>query len=609
MAQNDKTTGHTVTVKLFPKPEEISKAISSMDKFEDHYFAQTFRSIEGEQDAEKWKLLAQIFDFHFRAGEINEPFGPMTVMDGKRSLIPEDLTDDQLDELEATLSDVTDPEYIARVADVLWLRKRDPVKARIAVEAYLRSAERLEDLVHWPSSMERYERALRLAKQIEPNGDLPQRVLSTLEGRVNFYNGEDPSFFCNKAMDLLAEFKFGDFPKIADLAQRIAEQAMGMSDFSRAREYFDAQAQLLNLAKDHEGHDTAKARIVESFIQEAETREAEGSAMAAHSFWQDAIKASREVPSLRERIPELQKRLSAAGEKLVGEMKEFSHEIDISEYVKHTQEKISGLDWEDAFCTFVSSESILSPDDLRKEAEKTIAQSPLQAMVPAEMFDVSGRKVGVRPSAVTDDPEQYERAVTGFVEWHAGLHRGVIVAGYIVPGLKKLKEEHDVTVSSVINLISSSPFIPTGRETLFFQGATAGFDFDFSTALHVLVPQLENALRELLRISGVDPFNVDNDGVQEAWGFTRLLSNETLIKIIGLNNIFELRSLLIEPLGQNIRNILAHGLAGPETFNSDSAIYLWWLILRLILWPSPTMKAFIERRKVEIGTGQMGVVS
>ncbi|WP_189523052.1 hypothetical protein, partial [Mesorhizobium sp. M4B.F.Ca.ET.200.01.1.1] len=90
----------------------------------------------------------------------------------------------------------------------------------------------------------------------------------------------------------------------------------------------------------------------ETFVEEAEAREAAGSAMAAHSFWQDAIRAFRERPTLRARIPELQKRLAAAGKQTLAEMKNVSHEIDIRELVEQTEKEFRGLQSDEAVLKF-----------------------------------------------------------------------------------------------------------------------------------------------------------------------------------------------------------------------------------------------------------------
>lgn len=60
---------------------------------------------------------------------------------GKRSMIPSDLTDQELDRLEALL-DVSDASmWVSRMADVLWLRRRNRLHARRAIQEYLKCAE------------------------------------------------------------------------------------------------------------------------------------------------------------------------------------------------------------------------------------------------------------------------------------------------------------------------------------------------------------------------------------------------------------------------------------------------------------------------------------
>jgi hypothetical protein len=160
---------------FIPSDDEIRAFLSQAPKHEDDQYATDFRKLQSGEHGTKWSLLAQVFGFHFKADNAAEPFSPMVVMDGKRSMVPADLTNEQLDELSSTLETITDPEFQARIADVIWLRRRDPYAARVAVEAYLSSGSKLEDPNHWTQSMERYERALRLARQIEPKGGLPKK--------------------------------------------------------------------------------------------------------------------------------------------------------------------------------------------------------------------------------------------------------------------------------------------------------------------------------------------------------------------------------------------------------------------------------------------------
>lgn len=555
----------------------------------------------GERSTAKddgWNLLQQVFNFHLKPSQLMEPFGPMSVFDGKRSMIPNDLSDVQLDELQATLEGVTDHEYRARVGDVLWLRRKDPKATRIAVEAYLEAGKNAEHPEHWITSMERYERAIRLARQIEPNGDLPKLVLAHLESRVVHYDGTDPLYFTCKALEYLAEFRFGDFPKLAEIAGRVAEKSRADGDFRRARSYYDVQAKHLKLAKAPDHAEAARVAAARSFVEEAVSREAKNEFMAAHSFWGDAIAAFRDRPSLRKEIPELQRRYSTAGEKLRDEMHEVSGgEVDISKFTEQSRATVRDLPWEDAFFEFVSFIPLIDPSELRKATEEQIAKHPISASLDASIHDASGRKVGVRPSAFTDDREQYEKAITGFMEQNASFRRHLSIHANIAPVMRQIIEDHDVDQSHFVAVLEDSALIPDERRELFYQAFEAGFRWDLSTALHILIPQVENALRFVLEQQGISPVNVDGEGVEEVWGIERVLNHAQTLETFGADFVFELRSLLVNRLGPNLRNLFAHGALSPDGFRGETAFYLWWLILRLAALPTSKMRAFVERKQ------------
>jgi hypothetical protein len=45
---------------------------------------------------------------------------------------------------------------------------------------------------------------------------------------------------------------------------------------------------------------------------------------------------------------------------------------------------------------------------------------------------------------------------------------------------------------------------------------------------------------------------------------------------------FELRALLCDPLGPNLRNEIAHGLLDDDHIESMFSVYAWWLVLKLV---------------------------
>ncbi|MGH1407664.1 MAG: DUF4209 domain-containing protein [Rhodomicrobiaceae bacterium] len=582
---------------LFPSAKEISAEIGTIEINSIRDISRCFEERSVSKD-DCWYLLQQLFGFHFKPSNLTEPFGPMMTDGDKRTMIPNDLTDEQLDNLKVTLEEVDDPEYRARVGDVLWLRRKDPNAARIAVEAYLEAGKRIEHPKNWTSSMERYERAVRLAQQIERNGELPKTILVHLEDRVIHYDGSDPLYFSSRALEFLAEFRTGDFTVLAAIAGRVAKQSCLDGDFQRARIYYEVQAKHLKLTKKSDQAEEARIAAARSYVEEAEAHEANGDYMAAHSFWGKAIRAFRDRPSLRAETPELQKRYSRAGEKLLSEMSTISSdEIDLSQYVEESRAIMRDLPWVDAFYELSSFIPLIDPEELRKTTKDGIAKHPLHTTISASIYDASGRKVGVRPSVFTEDNEEYEKAITGLMVQNAEQLRHLTIHAHIAPAVRQIIEDHYVNREMLATVLDDSSLIPPERRELFYQAIEAGFQWDFSTALHTMIPQVENALRHVLEQQGVTPVNVDNDGVEEVWGIERILSHPQTIETFGDKFVFELKSILVERLGPNLRNLIAHGALPPEGFKSTTAFYLWWVLICLAAYPTSGMRAFLERKK------------
>jgi len=119
------------------------------------------------------------------------------------------------------------------------------------------------------------------------------------------------------------------------------------------------------------------------------------------------------------------------------------------------------------------------------------------------------------------------------------------------------------------------------REEFFVRGLAAGFRGGFLVAECLLVPQIENSLRWVLHNLGAIPGSNDDEGIEEDWPLHRCLSQEKVQEFLGADLIFELRSLLIEKGGPNLRNLLAHGLLDAPNCYSVEAFYTWWLVLKM----------------------------
>jgi hypothetical protein len=111
------------------------------------------------------------------------------------------------------------------------------------------------------------------------------------------------------------------------------------------------------------------------------------------------------------------------------------------------------------------------------------------------------------------------------------------------------------------------------------------------------VPQLEHTVRHHLKRVGAKTTNLDGDGIETENGLSTLMEMPEAEKVFGKDLVFELRALLCDAFGPNLRNELAHGLLDDYACRSVYSIYTWWLALKLVFnnfWVS-TRKADTSR--------------
>ena len=108
-------------------------------------------------------------------------------------------------------------------------------------------------------------------------------------------------------------------------------------------------------------------------------------------------------------------------------------------------------------------------------------------------------------------------------------------------------------------------------------------------------------MRYILEQVGVSASGLDSKGIQDEFSLNTTLKeprfSEPLSKVFGEDLIFDLRGLLIERFGANLRNDMAHGLIGTNFFYSENGCYLWWLSLRI--YSLPVLAKFRKEQKTD----------
>ena len=258
----------------------------------------------------------------------------------------------------------------------------------------------------------------------------------------------------------------------------------------------------------------------------------------------------------------------------------ISVDLDLGDAPEQARSLVAGRVFQEAILNLAMLAASSSIVQLLEHVEYSREHAPISSRITRKIVNAAGRVVAERPPLTSEDPE--ERAAAERLEMFriAGLQRVQIVLGVVEPARAQINEEHGAQADWTW-LTTDNPFIPEGRGVIYSMGLQAGLSGDFLVATHLLIPQLENSLRYILVQLGEIASGIDDNLIQDEFLLDRVLRHERLTGVLNEDTIFDLKSLLIERSGGNVRNLMAHGLLDAQHFESSDMRYAWWLILRL----------------------------
>lgn len=541
------------------------------------------------------RLLADSCSMLLSPSSPNEPFKPLMESRDSRSVIPDDLLDDDI-RFFSEIVDLIDHDWLkARISDLLWLKgkPRNIEFANKAIDAYRRIPLDADAWIRggrdcWP-------RAISLARMLKGGaGDRLKEMEAAIITAFNVASRED-SFLGLWLAEIMWSNRLGQASQI-DVAKKLEALACEFDDegdLHRAREYFSVAAKWYKTIPDEAKTAEMIVKVAKGWVNEAvalSTSEAP-SHMAAASCYEKAIqtyrtvsRAERATHQVDERITELRARLNDSGARARVEMWSVQAPgVDISRLIESARKAVMGKSAEHALLAFANLHRGVNAVELRDSVLKNIRQNPLPSLFPATVMSNDGRVIARRPVMSLDEDltADDEVAIRDDMIRDYRFLVGVVVQGCIWPALEVLLLEHRLREVDFNVLARNSPIVPKDRAGLFGKALFAGYERDFVTALHVLIPQIEHMVRVHLKQAGATTTNLDKDGIETENGMSTLMALPEATQVFGKDLVFEITSLFCDPFGPNLRNELAHGLLDEDRCKSVYAIYAWWFALRL----------------------------
>jgi hypothetical protein len=541
-------------------------------------------------------ILADACSMMLTPSSQNEPFKPFMVLRDRRSVIADDFHESDITFLEEIVDRVDNNFLKARLADLVWLKRipRDAAFALKAIDAY-RSVPL--DVETWISDgQECWQRALALAKMLGNGaGTRLQEMEASILVSFDRATAAD-GFLGHWLAELLRANRLGRTSQahIAGKLEILARNFTEDADLHKTRSYFLAAAHWFKAASEVDKAAEMIVQAAESWVKEADNRIASDVAghHVASGFYENAIQTYRLIPraqravySVDKRIEQLRVQMSNSGQQSLEAMGVIrSPIVDISEMIEVSRDLVANKPATEALRAFTSLHRGANSEELRQATIKKMRQYPLQSLFASSTISRDGRVIAKRPplSLNSDLTAEDEIAIHAEMVRDHGILMSLVVQGYILPALDVLILEHRLCETEFVDLAMQSPIVPKDRGKLFGKALFAGYDRDFVTALHILIPQIEHMVRIHLKHSGALTTNIDKNGIENENGMTTLMDHPNAEKVFGKNMTFELRALFCDPSGPNLRNEFAHGLLNEDNCNSVAAIYAWWFSLKLV---------------------------
>lgn len=580
---------------------EIDRVLEKVDRGDDHALEQALgaaaQAAEGqgnEAAARGYRLLAILCTFHLRVEDPGQAWAPRWEGPEGRTYTASDFRGEQNEILASILGAISHPALRARVADVVWYNDRSKSgAAKLAVEAYCELIERrldgrfkarfedLDDSIR--DSLDWLERALQINAMSGGRKRVPDAIRTALEAL--YVRSRDAGNYVNfaKVARLGVDYGLIDWARVAPDAEQVASARRGGDYPMAVQEAWNLAAQGYGKLADQ----LARERCVERSVDETLRMREQVPSASAQAFWtRKAIGELRSARGSKERIKALRAELRDLEDASLDEFGQFSMPIDVSDTRAGAIKLFDDLTLPDILLNFALVAQPPTVQALREQALQSRKTSVLGSLFGSSYADRDGKVVAQTPAAGLD-AEPSEEWFKEQALLYLDLRRNQVVGGLIEPARETAMIRFPVEHRHFAAIVSMSPFVPQGHEHLFALGFARFFQGDFGSAAHLLIPQLENSLRFVLRNTNRETSKIKPDLLQEDRSLSGMLDNlrEELTSVFGADLVNEIDLLFHHRPGPALRHEMAHGKITAGACYSPTLIYACWFIYRLTCLP------------------------
>lgn len=245
------------------------------------------------------------------------------------------------------------------------------------------------------------------------------------------------------------------------------------------------------------------------------------------------------------------------------EMGHFSFEVEMpgDDVVNPILEELAQMALEDNLAQLANF-FVPTVSDIYAEIEVGKTQAPLDSAVSGAVWDSKGRPVASVGTSENDPSGRSVQHIFHHIHFDSPLLRRALVA-FI--GRK------DASPDAILACLFRSPVFREDHRRILREGLEAYFGSKYISAVHLLVPQIEACVREVLSRSGGSPFKPGPKESIDLKTLDEMLREPKVITVLDESTCVYLRALLTDRREWNVRNKVCHGMISDDECDSSHA--------------------------------------
>lgn len=287
----------------------------------------------------------------------------------------------------------------------------------------------------------------------------------------------------------------------------------------------------------------------------------DASAMQA-SMWLDHLHKLFTKYNLLNEADSLLPRIRELGPKVASGLKQFTHSFEIpKEKLENYIESMTLGEIEEVLMR-IAVRYIPIKSEAKEQIFDLSKNSPMMFLISHQLQDKKGRVVATIGPLENDLEGHIVRQIS------QNLYFSYIFLNAVI---RNLIENDRLNKDEILKFISVTPIIEKSRIGIIEKGLDAYFSDDHLVFIHLIIPQIEEAVRNIIEFSGGNVLKISRGGGHHLRTFDDILRDEIIQKSLGEDFADYFKILFTDQRGWNLRNSVCHGMASLESFNPQTA--------------------------------------